>query len=419
LRERPIGAILGIGKMAAPPVHVRGDVWYADLRAFGGQKHTSLHLPSGASPIEVGMAVQTRIVELRVSASIGRPPLPGLEDAGLLVRDLVAMYQDARDYDTAGGERYGADCAKRTCEGIGHMTVNDLAAPQGAAVLRAWRERMWKDAWKPRSVRNVLNFAAAVLRWGQDDGRQLTGQVPKLPKFCRPGEAMNDPRFVTFAESDFRLVRDHAFDAALRMNSFNRIFRGDRAAILDYVARRQLYLSLAFYTGAHPEDLATCRGAHLNVQFRRYERHNTKSARVVEPEWFDMPEQLALDCEAELVRRCLPRFPPEEIVTGGFWRHGTRVATEACLRLWPDRSRPHLDFRTTRRSMIWEYTIRGWRTHEIAALVGHVDEQMIRQVYRRCTELGIVSPVRVAWTCSSGPHGRPSATAPVLEFKRA
>jgi integrase len=402
--------------MPAPPIHVRGAVWYADLRAYGGQKHTSLGLPAGTSQLELGMAVAAKVAELRVVASIGRPPLPGLESPGLLVRDLVSMYQDARDYDTKGGEKYGADCAKRVREGLGHLTVNDLAAPQGAAVLRAWRDRLWKDDWKPRSVRNVLNFAAAVLRWGQDDGRALTGAVPRLPKFCRPGEAMSNPRFVTFAEADFRSLREHVFDEALRRSAFG-VFHGDRAAVLDYVARRKLYLSLGFYTGAHPADLQSCKGAYLNVQFRRYERHNTKSARVVEPEWFDMPEQLALDCQAELDRRGLPRFPPEEIVTGGFWRHGTRAATEACRRLWPDGSRPHFDFRTARRSMVWEYTIRGWRTHEIAAIAGHVDEQMIREVYRRCSELGIISPVRVPWTCASGPHGRPSATAPVLAFQ--
>jgi hypothetical protein len=125
-----------------------------------------------------------------------------------------------------------------------------------------------------------------------------------------------------------------------------------------------------------------------------------------------------LDCEAELERRSLPRFPIGEVVTGGPWHQPTRVLGPACDRLWPDGSRPRWTFQLARRSTVWEYTVRGWSTHEIATVLGHVDDRMIRDVYRRCCELGIISPVRVPWSVASGPHGGPSRMAPVLSFTR-
>jgi len=401
-----------------PSCRLRGDTWTADLRRFGGRPYHSLGLARGADPIEVGAALQRAVDGLRSAAKVGAPTLPGLESPGMTMRELAAMYMQARDFETTAGASWAEDCRKRVAEGIGHLTVAELAAPNGVAVLRRWRDQMWAEGWKPRSVRNVLNFTKAILRWGQDDGRDLTGPIPSLPKFARPGQRINEPDFTTFAEADFRTLREHLFDEALHFQAFKKFLGADRDRWADYIGRRQLYLSWAFYTGAHDEDCNTLRGGYISLPAGRYERHNTKSSASVEPEWFDMPEQLALDCEAELRRRGIARFPPDELVAGGRWAESTRTLNKAVRRLWPgDPLRKSFTFRIARRSTIWEYTIRGWRTHEIAAIVGHVDETMIREVYRRCSQLGIVSPVRVPWTLQSGPHGKPSGIAPVLEFK--
>jgi hypothetical protein len=408
--------------MAHPPAFVRGGVWYADLRAHGGQKNTSLHLPAAAPAIEVGMAIARKLDELRVGASVSQPRLPGLEKPGLRMLDLIDLYLDARadDYDSNGGRDYVRDYCGYVREGLGHLAVEDLAGKLGTAALKAWRAIMWKGGWKGRTVRNALNMALAILAWGQDDGRELTGPLPRRPRrFAPTGQSFAEPRFDTMTEVDFRTLREHWADEGLHWGSLAKWCRIWGVGVDDYIARRKLHLSLAFYTGAHDEDLATWRGGYLAVEQGRYERHNTKSALAVRPAWLDMPEQLQHDCEAELCRRGLPRFPETEIVTGRPWAGATRTLGDACDRLWPDHSRPRFTFQMARRSTVWEYTVRGWSAHEIATVLGHVDETMVREVYRRCSELGIISPVRVPWTVASGPHGGPSALAPVLKFERA
>jgi hypothetical protein len=368
------------------------------------------------------MALQRKLDELRVAGSVRAPELPGLERPGLLVRDLVEMYLDSRseDYETKGGRGYVEDYCGYVRAGLGHLPVEGMVGKLGTAALKEWRGVLWRKGWKGRSVRNVVNMAIAILSWGQEDERELTGPLPKRPKrFAPTGQPLGEPRFETMTEADFRTFRQHCFDEALHWGSLSKLFSGDRAAIADYIARRQLYLSLAFYTGAHPEDLNTWRGEYLSVDVGRYERHNTKSAKAVAPVSLDMPEQLQIDCIDELRRRDLPRFPIGEVIAGPPWRGATRTTSAVCRRLWTDGSRPAFTFQLARRSTVWEYTVRGWSTHEIATVLGHVDEKMVREVYRRCSQLGIISPVRVPWTCSSGPHGRPSAIAPVLAFKRA
>jgi hypothetical protein len=416
--------------MSLPVPHLRGETWYADLREEGGSRHQSLGIGRGVSHFEVGAALARKIDELRLGAKVSQPDLFSLDDSALTIAALADMYREAMDPTTAGGGSYLGDCLRRVVEGIGHMTVRDLCAPTGNVVLKVWRDKLWAKGWRSNSVRNVLNFAKHLLVWGQTDERNLTGPIPRLPKFKRNNrDLLVQPTASTFTEVDFRYLREHWADEAIRTGGMIRMFGRDPAVWKDYIARRKLYLSLAFYTGAHPEDLGTWRGAYLSVEMGRYERHNTKSSRVIKPECFDMPEQLQLDCEAELRRRGIPRFHPDELPAGGIaypgthyqggglWCEATRVLRRATARLWPDGSREGFTFRLARRSTVWEYTIRGWRSHEIAALLGHVDEQMVQRIYRRCCELGIVSPTRVAWTVASGPHGGPSRRATVTDLR--
>jgi hypothetical protein len=406
---------------ALPPTFVRGGVWYADFRAHGGQKHTSLRLPASASHLEVGFAVAEKLREVRVAGAVRSPELPGLERPGLTMHDLVDLYLDSRadDHDTKGGRGYVHDYAGYVRDGLGHLTVEQLSGKLGTVALKEWRGLLWRKKWCGRAVRNALNMAMAILRWGQEDERELTGTLPRRPRrFTETGKPMAEPCHAVMTEADFRELREHWADEGLHWGSLAKWCKIWRVDVADYVARRKLYLSFAFYTGAHPEDVNTLQGEHLSVDVGRYLRRNTKSARAVRPCPLDMPEQLQRDCEAELSRRGILRFPPEELVAGGPWVRPTRSLGSMCKRLWPDGSRPRFTFQLSRRSCVWEYTVRGWSAHEIATVLGHVDDKMIQEVYRRCSQLGIISPVRVPWTVASGPHGGPSRMAPVLTFRR-
>jgi hypothetical protein len=399
--------------MKIPTVNVRGSSWCADLRGYGGGQRDSLDVDAAAPAIEVGMALQRRLEELRLCAAVGCPTLPGLT-GGATFRDLVGSYLDGRDYATTGGASYVADCCRRIVADLGHFAVTDLAAPQGEAVLRSWRDRMWAAGLSNRTVNNHLHQFAAIWRWARTGGRRLVGETADLPTAIRQNQALSNPIFEFWTEADFRHFRAHLFDEAVRTGGLSRRCGGDAAGVADYIARRRLYLSLAFYTGAHVRDLDTWSADFLSVEMGRYERHNSKSARCVAPCWFDMPEQLQIDCAAELERR--GGWRAGELVAGGPWRQSTRTLAKATARLFPDGDRAPFTFRIARRSTVRELTLRGWPTHEIAAVLGHVDGRMVETIYRRCSELGIVSPVRVPWRCGSGPRGGPTQTGRILPF---
>lgn len=391
--------------MKIPEPFLRGATWCADLRAFGGNRRESLGVTAEAAPFEVGMALQRKLDELRLGAQVSQPLLPGIENPGMLVRELCDLYEEGRDYDTDGGALYVHRYISRIKEDLGHLSVRQLAAPDGETVLRTWRDKLWERELANKTVRNFLTQMFAILRWGRSGGRRLTGDLPEKPNAVRRGQTLAALVFDYWVEGDFRELRERFADEWVRMGRLP----PDRA--FDIIAKRKLYLSFAFYTGMHTEDLNKLSADWVSVAMGRYERHNTKSARAVKPEWFDMPEQLQLDCEAELSR--IGRdWLPGELICGGRWKAPCDSLTRAAKRLglasamgqgWQNK--------LARRSMVREYTIRGWRTHEISALLGHVDERMVQEVYRKCTELGLVSSVRVPWSRVSGPNGAPTQSA--------
>lgn len=370
------------------------------------------------------MALGAALAELRLQRSATAPELPGLTAPGLLLRDLVGQYLDGRDYRTEAGRSYVHGRCRRVAADLGHLSVVALAAPDGEVVLRTWRDRLWAAGLSGRSVSDLLFQVTAILRWGQTGGRRLTGPIPARPRATRPGEVLREPVFAVWTEQDFRRLREGLFSRALVCGSLGRHLGPDRAVWEDYVARRKLYLSLAYYTGMHSADLDRIRACWLSPEIGRYERRNQKSARVIEPAWFDMPEQLARDCRAELQRLGRPWRTSDhasgcctcEPIAAGPWPRAIPVLARETRRIWPQGGPPAFTLRVARRSTVREYAIRGWRPDEIAAILGHVDTRMVVTIYRRTREAIACSPVRVPWTVASGPHGGPSGGATVLPF---
>jgi hypothetical protein len=407
--------------MGLPPAFVRGGMWCADMRSHGGGRRVSLGLPASAPPLEVGAALQRKLDDLRLGAKLTQPDLPGLDDPELCLSAVIEKYLEDRegDFGTDAGGQYVRDYCRRVAGELGHMRVAELTGQAGRTVVKEWRKRLWDRGLSNLTVHNYLHALRAILVWGADD-RELCGPLPKWPKGggARPGQTLRSPVFETWPEADFLHLRGHLFDECLRWGGLNKLC-GSADAVAEYIARRQAWLSLAFYTGLHPFDLNRWRGDWLYLDAGRYERHNHKSASSVDPAPFDMPEQLRLDLCALLDHLGKSRFGESEIVTCGHWPawgEWSRTIAKAVPRLFPQGGRCRFTSQVARRSTIWEYTIRGWRTHEIAAIVGHVDTQMIDRIYRRCDALGLVSPVRVAWTVASGPGGRPTRTGKVIPF---
>jgi hypothetical protein len=226
------------------------------------------------------------------------------------------------------------------------------------------------------------------------------------------------PRWEHWTEQDFRLLRERWADRIIAKGKWSQWLGPDRARWEDEVAKRKLYLSVAYYTGMHTADLDRVPGEWLAWEVGRYRRENQKSARCIRPAIFDMPEQLRIDCEAE-VRRLGRQWGPSDLVCGGPWPGGTKLCGRATLFLWPDeRTRPAaFTFRLARRSTAWEYCVRGWPAEQIAEILGHVDRTMVDEVYRRCDQLGLISDRRLPWTVGSAPRGAPrTSRAKLLAF---
>lgn len=396
-----------------PKVFLRDGHWVADLRRFGGSQYQALGLAGDADPVLVGYMLRGKVDELRLGARVMSPELPGLADEGMLMRELLTLYAEDHECPTAAGKFYTRKYCRQIAAQIGHMPVSALAAPAGRTVLLRWRDELWVKKLANKTVKNYLGMLKAALIWGQSGGRQLTGALPEWPKAIRDGEALSNPVFDHWSEQDFRHFRDHFGEASgARM-----WMRSDPA---DWIARRRLYLSFAYYTGMHAADLGKIRKDWLNVAAGRFWRHNQKSARCVDTEPFDMPAALVLDCEAEL-RRLGREWEPKELITGGPWPHTTDIFRCEIRRLFPaggPRLTPcHLDTRVLRRSTAWELAIRGWQPGEISAYMGHVDDTMVRHVYLHCKELGLIADRRIPWALNSGPGGKPSGTARVYPLR--
>ena len=352
--------------------------------------------------------------------------LPGIEDcagAGMAFGDLVERYLDQRsaadDYKTDGGAVYVRKYCQALRPNFERFPVLNFCKPDGNQVLLSFRRELWDRGLSPRTVKNYLHQAVAVLRWASAQTPPLfpADLLPVVPAASRRGQKLNMPRFLSWTEADFRVLREHFADDVVATRRL-----GPSADYGDWVGRRRLALSLAFYTGMHAVDCLQARGAWLSVDMGRYWRHNSKSGTVIRPEPFDMPAQLRLDCEEELSWRGLncwnagagPGDEGERVTCD--WKAPSDMLARATKRLFPDGSRCGFTFPIARRSFVRELTIRGWRTHEVSAIMGHVDGKMVDEIYRHCNELGIVSPTRVPWSLASGPNGKPTRTGDVLPF---
>lgn len=409
-----------------PPIIIRGDVLYADLRRATGDdsfRHVNLGLPAGSSEYEVGIVVGQKIAELRALGKIKAPELRGLspQGAGRSLADAILTYVDRREYDSDGGESYARKLCDRISRQLGHLLLSDLDGRAGNLLVLRWTESLWKGrGFKGNTVRNYVKQLFAILKWCQEE--EWIAALPRMPKRL---QAKSGPVYVPcyehWTEADFRTLRAEWWKGPLQKGSWVRFLGSDREVWKDYAAKRSLYLSVAYYTGLHTWDLDRIPAWWLSYEVGRYRRENHKSAACVRPAVFDMPEQLRLDC-AEEAERCaaLGRpWHPDDLVCGGPWPRPFDALDTARKRIWPDeRGRPcHFNFRVTRRSTAWEYCIRGWPAEEIAEVLGHVDRKMVDEVYRRCDQLGVISPVRLPWKIGTAPKGQPrTGSATVLAF---
>lgn len=374
------------------PVLLRGR-WTLDLRRWGlGQRFLRTE---GRGDLEVEAVHEAYALFHRLRAERGARALEQSILEGPSVKVVAEELLETRDYDRRGGERYVRTYTAQVVKRFGGLAVNQFEPPNGTALLRTWRNEMAAEGLSPKTRRNYLNVMDQILRHAAD--RSWLRSMPVKPRPTLTEETLSSPDSPWYSEADFRALR-----AGLYEGREEAIAGWIKRKRLDdtpeaWIARRRLYLSFGFYTGMHVYDLDRLAAEHVSPDFGSYWRTNHKSAGSVPGAAFDCPEQLWLDVKAETARVGRP-WHAGELICGGGWLAGSRILTDTAKRLGLPMP---INFRSVlRRSTVYELAIRGWSERECADVLGHVDEHMIRTVYRR-VPLRNRSPHRIPWDLAS------------------
>jgi integrase len=290
-------------------------------------------------------------------------------------------WEARKEYRTAGGARGGHAYAKLVRRELGAYRLADFVPPAGTDRLQDYARGLLRErGLSPRTVRNRLSVVMQVLHGAARRGWVVCPESPALP-------GNPPPVFVWVTEANFRALRRECFptDAVCQVCPELR-------------ARRRFYLSWLFYTGCHTADADGLVVDSIFVDGGSYIRRNSKSARVVPDEQFEMPEPL-IDDLRELRAELGRDFWPGEAIGGGRWSHVARVLGGAAKRLgFPH----HVNPRVLRRSFAREMFQRGYSEQEVADRMGHVDLSMLHEVYVRTPRPSGV--VRSRWKRAADPR---------------
>lgn len=379
-----------------PDPRVFGGKWVVDLRAAGfGQRYT---LCPADSPREEAVHVGYQLLEQlrgrRLAEGAAARDLFG-EITPQLFATALDAWQRAKRYDTDGGKEWGDKYAVLVRRELGDYRLAEFAPPVGSARLAAYVDELRRREFSGRTIRNRVFTARQVMLFAVERG--WLSAPPVLPRM--PPRAA--PVFRWLTESMFRALRSAIFPPGTPPG----------VATPEMIARRRVYLSWLFYTGVHTADADSFSADQLFLEGRLYIRHNAKAAGGVDDEQFEMPEPLYLDL-SELQALIGRPFFPAEPVAGGPWSHVARVMGAAAVRLgFPHGANP----RILRRSYAREMVLRGYTVREIADRMGHTDERMLNEIYKRTPRPA--GQVKSRWQAATGAPPTPSGMARVLQIK--
>jgi integrase len=355
--------------------------WVVDLRAFGfGQRYRLDALfddPVGAVHAAYAQLEKCR----RERAAEPRAQLELRSGAPETFAAALDAWEARKEYRTAGGARGGRAYAKLVRRELGAYALRDFVPPPGNDRLQDYARGLLRDrGLSPRTVRNRLSVVLQVLHSAARRGWVTCPESPVIPG--NPA-----PVFAWVTEANFRALRAAIFP-----------FEGRRPVAPELCARRRFYCSWLFYTGCHTADADALTVDSIFVDGGSYIRRNSKSARVVPDEQFEMPEPL-IDDLRELRAAVGRDFWPGEALAGGRWPHAARVLGAAAKRL----GFPHgVNPRVLRRSFAREMFQRGYTEQEVADRMGHVDLSMLHEVYVRTPRPAGV--VRSRWKRAADPR---------------
>jgi integrase len=379
-----------------PDIKPDGDHWRADLRALGYGRYR-VGLRADIDRDEATHRAYEILARLRGEGMAELAQRDLFSDGGpeLFAGVVDACEADARTV-TDGGAAWLREYFRLVRRDLGTYKLQDFAPPSGNARLAAYLRELEARDYSGRTIINRVSTVERVLRFAVERGWLAAPPLhPRMP-------AKAAPVYRWCNEGMFRALRGAIY---LGRSGTKPELRGYRPAEPPaiYIARRQVYLSWLFYTGMHKADADAADASMLFMDARAYVRVNTKSARCVPREQFEMPEQLYADLLA--LQQVLGRpFYPDEPFTGGPWRNVVPVMRRAAVRL----SFPHtVNPAILRRSYAREMLARGYEVRDVADRMGHVSERMINEIYARFPRAAGQHP-RSKWTiASSAPHSTP------------
>lgn len=380
-----------------------GDKWVVDLRSHGFAGWRYVLGPGTLSELEAVHAAYARLEELR-DARLSAPGAQ-LELRPGAPRTLAAAideWERRKRYATPDGAEYGKKIAKALRAELGARQLAELDGIAGADELLGYLHRL--ESLGARTVRNRFSVLLQVLRLAGE--RRWIASVPTPPDLpSRPA-----PRFEWIDEPTFR-----AMLAGVHLVRSAAVAPGESMQI--HTARRRVYLSWLFYTGAHRRDADLLDDSHVSLDTGFYLRHNSKSARCVPDEQFEMAEPLIDDLRALLQVLGREAFYCGEKIGGGPWPKVDHVLGRAQRQLGIPGA--GVNTRILRRSFAREMLRRGYSVEEVADRMGHVNTTMVREVYTRMPRPP--GSARSRWTRSRPGWGPPPAKhigARVVPFRR-
>lgn len=347
-----------------------GAKWVVDLRFAGfGQRYQvgDAALPE-AEAIHLAYACLNRLREearLRPSIQLGLD----LAGAGQLFGRAVGAWLAEKDFKSVGGENWVRQYATHVAAELGAYRLADLLPPEGSRILRGYRDAAVAAKRAPNTVAGRLSIVGQVLNYCAEQGWMT--DVPRIP--ARPPR--RPPLFLWITEAHFRALRASILAEPNCRRAAGRLTPDEW---MIYVERRRCYLSWLFYTGCHTADADNATSDFVSLDMGVFRRRNSKSARCVPDEHFELPEPLSDDLRALQAMFGRP-FYIDEPIFGGAWPTVAKAIRRAAVRLKFGKVNP----RILRRSCIRELCLRGYTEQETADRVGHVDTRMIHEVYLR------------------------------------
>jgi integrase len=296
-----------------------------------------------------------------------------------LAAAIDAWEPTKRYSDNPGSVAYGRQYAKAVRTELGAVPLGAFCQVGGEERLRKYVRDLERGDFGPkysaRSIRNRLSILRQVLRWCTGDERGWLPYVPMFPELPKNPA----PRFSWIGETDFRHVRERIYqDTHAYGNLVGALKRtGDETPPLLYVARRKLYLSWVYYTGARTHDADELVSDDVGLDMGVYIRHARKTG--IPLEQFELPTPLADDLRAYLAFCGREHFHPAEPIGGGPWSTVARVLEETAQAA----KLGHLNPRILRRSYARRMFELGYTEKEVADRMGHVDLRMLHEIYAR------------------------------------